>query len=198
MIDPDVIVVGGSAGALDALLAIIPALPDALRAPIVLVLHLPIDQPNLVPELLAGTSRRLAVEVEDKMPLQPATIYVAPPNYHVLIERSRTLALSVDAPVQFSRPSIDVLFESAADSFGPGVVGVLLSGANDDGARGLARIAQAGGRILIQDPTTAVHPVMPAAAARLIGGSAQLAPPARIASLLAGHGESTLHRGAVP
>src|SRR4051794_15303747 len=196
MIDPDVIVIGGSAGALEALLAIIPALPDALLAPIVIVIHLPTGQPNLVPELLARSTRRPVLEIEDKMPLQSNTVYVAPPNYHVLIERGRTLALSVDEPVQFSRPSIDVLFESAADSCGARASGVLLSGANDDGARGLARIAQAGGRVVIQDPATAAHPVMPAAAVRLIGGHAQLAAPAQIASLLGAREGSTLAGGA--
>ena len=198
MIDPDVIVFGGSAGALDALLAILPALPQACTTPIVVVLHLPVGQPSLVPVLLARACQRPVVEVEDKQAIRAATIYVAPPNYHVLLERSRTLALSVDPPVQFSRPSIDVLFESAADSCGPAVVGVLLSGANDDGSRGLARIAQAGGRALIQDPATAPHPTMPAAGVRLLGHAAQVASVAGLADLIAARQGTTLHHDTAP
>ena len=182
---PAVIAIGGSAGALDALLALLPALPDALATPIVVVVHVPPAQPSLLAELLARACRRPVLEIEDKLAMQQRTIYVAPPNYHVLCERDRSLALSVDAPVQFSRPSIDVLFESAVDAFRGAVVGVVLSGANDDGARGLARIARAGGTALVQDPTTAAYPEMPAAAARM-AGAARVAPVAGLASVLAG------------
>jgi two-component system chemotaxis response regulator CheB len=179
------IAIGGSAGVLDALLAILPALPDALTTPIVIVVHLSPGQPSLLPELLGRACRRAVIEIEDKQAMQQRTIHVAPPNYHVLCERDRTLALSVDPPVQFSRPSIDVLFESAADAFGSAVVGVLLSGSNDDGARGLARIERAGGIAVIQDPASAAHPEMPAAAVRWIGSAARLAPLDGLASLLA-------------
>jgi two-component system chemotaxis response regulator CheB len=198
MIDPDVVVFGGSAGALEALLAVLPAMPEAFTVPIVVVLHLPAEEPSLVPGLLARACPRPVVEIEDKQPIRAATIHVAPPNYHVLLERSRTLALSVDPPVQFSRPSIDVLFESAADSCGPAVIGVLLSGANDDGARGLARIAQAGGRAVIQDPATAPFATMPAAAVRLLGPAAQIACVAGLADLIAAPRGTTLHQGAAP
>jgi two-component system chemotaxis response regulator CheB len=174
MTDFEVIVIGGSAGALDALFVILAALPDELAAPIVVVLHLPPSPPSLLPDLLARSSRRRVAEIEDKMPLEPHAIYVAPPNYHVLLERDRTLALSVDAPVLFSRPSIDVAFESAADAFGGTAIGVLLSGASEDGARGLARIHQAGGIALIQDPATARHPEMPAAAVQRLAGAAHI------------------------
>ena len=181
----DVIVIGGSAGALPVLLAMLPALPDALTAPIVVVIHVPPAQPSRLPELLGRICRRHVSEVEDKLALQPQTIYVAPPNYHVLLERDRTLALSVDPPVHFSRPSIDVLFESAADTFGGGALGVLLSGASEDGARGLARIRGAGGGAVIQDPATAAHPEMPAAGLRWLRGDARVCSAPELASAVA-------------
>jgi two-component system chemotaxis response regulator CheB len=168
----ELVVIGGSAGALEALLALVPALPDELTTPIVLVLHLGQAQKNLVPEILRNVTRRTVVEADDKQPLLAAHIYVAPANYHLLVERTRTLALSVDEPINFSRPSIDVLFESAADAYGLHCVGVLLSGANDDGSTGLERIAAAGGRALVQAPVTASQPTMPAAAARRLGDRA--------------------------
>jgi len=170
----DVIMIGGSAGALEALLAILPELPAAFTVPIVVVLHLPPAQPSLLPDVLSRACRRRVAEIEDKMALLPQTIHVAPPNYHVLLERDRTIALSVDPPVHFSRPSIDVAFDAAADSFGRTAAGVLLSGASEDGARGLARIHRAGGPALIQDPASARHPEMPAAAVRWVGPGAQV------------------------
>ncbi|MEO7734280.1 MAG: chemotaxis protein CheB [Kofleriaceae bacterium] len=162
----EVIVIGGSAGALEALLAILPALPSSLAIPVVVVLHLAPNHPSLLPSLLGRVCGRPVREVEDKQVLEAGAIHVAPPNYHVLLERAHTLALSVDAPVQFSRPSIDVLFESAADAFGRAAAGIVLSGANEDGARGLRCIVDAGGRAAIQSPATAAHAEMPAAAAR--------------------------------
>ena len=168
----NVIVIGGSAGALEALLALLPALPSTLSIPIVVVMHLAPSHPSLLPALLARACDRPVHEVEDKQPLVRSEIYVAPPNYHVLIERAGRLALSVDAPVHFSRPSIDVLFESAADALGPAVAGIVLSGANEDGARGLRRIVDAGGLAAVQDPATATHREMPAAALRAAGAQA--------------------------
>jgi two-component system chemotaxis response regulator CheB len=162
----DVLVIGGSAGALEPLLAVLPGLPSSFAIPIVVVLHVAPNHPSLLPALLGRACARPVYEIEDKQVLLPGAIHVAPSNYHVLLERDRTLALSVDAPVQFSRPSIDVLFESAADAFGRAVAGIVLSGANEDGARGLRRIVEAGGLAGIQDPAAAVHPEMPAAAAR--------------------------------
>jgi len=106
-------------------------------------------------------------EAEDKEPLVPCTVYLAPPNYHLLVEAQRHFSLSVDDPVLFSRPAIDVLFDSAADAFGPALVGLLLTGASEDGARGLARIQRAGGLALVQAPSTAAVRTMPEAALRL-------------------------------
>ena len=174
MSDIEAIVIGGSAGALDALLAIVPALPDWILCPIVIVLHLPPAHPSLVPEILSRVSARAVYEAEDKAPLCDRTIYVAAPNYHLLIERNRSLSLSIDEPVHHSRPAIDVLFESAADAYGPAVAGLVLSGANQDGAEGLCKIRQAGGVAIVQAPTTASCPMMPEAAIRQVGPSAHV------------------------
>ena len=174
MSDIEAIVIGGSAGALDALLAIVPALPEQILCPIVIVLHLPPAKPSLVPEILSRVSARPVYEAEDKAPLCDRTIYVAAPNYHLLIERNRSLSLSIDEPVHHSRPAIDVLFESAADAYGPAVAGLVLSGANQDGAEGLCKIRQAGGVAIVQAPTTASSPMMPEAAIRQVGPSAHV------------------------
>ena len=170
----EAIVIGGSAGALDALLSIMPALPEQVSCPIVIVLHLPPEQPSHVPEILSRVCARAVHEAEDKAPLRDQTIYVAAPNYHLLIERNRSLSLSIDEPVHHSRPAIDVLFESAADAYGPAVAGLVLSGANQDGAEGLYQIWQAGGVAIVQDPATASSPIMPETAMRRVGPSAHV------------------------
>jgi|HubBroStandDraft_6_1064221.scaffolds.fasta_scaffold66088_3 two-component system chemotaxis response regulator CheB len=194
---PRIIVIGGSAGALDGLLAILPALPAAFEIPIVVVVHLAPNQQSLVPGVLERATALRVVEIEDKQPLAAATVHVAPANYHVLVERDGTLALSVDEPVHFSRPSLDVLFESAARAFGDAVVGVVLSGANEDGAHGLWRVADAGGLALIQDAATARHSIMPNAALGQLGTRARVLPPAKLAACLAGfHVEARLQEHA--
>jgi two-component system chemotaxis response regulator CheB len=106
-------------------------------------------------------------EVEDKEPLEPGTVHIAPANYHVLIDAGY-LSLTVEEPVRFSRPSIDVMFSSAADTYGSGAIGVVLTGANEDGARGLSHIVKRGGRALVQDPKTAEIPIMPVAAIKAV------------------------------
>ncbi|HET9991842.1 MAG TPA: chemotaxis protein CheB [Kofleriaceae bacterium] len=181
----DLIVIGGSAGALEALLALLPALSAELVTPIAIALHLGPNQRNLVPDLLRRVTQRTVVEAEDKQQLEPRFVYIAPPNYHVLVERTRSLALSVDDLVNFSRPSIDVLFESAADAYRTSCTGVLLSGANEDGARGLQRIADAGGRAYVQAPATASHPTMPDAGLRRVGSRARVFPISELAGALA-------------
>lgn len=181
----ELIVIGGSAGALEALLALLPALSDEVIAPIAIAIHLGPNQRNLVPDLLRNVTKRTVVEAEDKAQLEPRFVYVAPPNYHLLIERTRSLALSVDDVVNFSRPSIDVLFESAADAYRTHCTGVLLSGANDDGARGLQRIADAGGRAYIQAPASAHQPTMPDAGLRRLGPRARVFPIPELAQALA-------------
>lgn len=162
----EVIVVGGSAGAIDALAAILPALPHGFAVPIVLVLHVLPTKPSLLVSVFGARCALPVKEAEDKEPLAPSTIYVAPPNYHLFIEKGRYFGLSCDAPVKYSRPSIDVLFESAVDAYRSKLAGVLLSGANDDGVCGLAAINSHGGITVVQAPETAVVPVMPLAAMR--------------------------------
>lgn len=185
----EAIVIGGSAGALDALITILPELPAGYPIPIAVVMHVrPEGAPLLVPVL---TSRcALAIkEAEDKEPFAPGTLYIAPANYHLLVERDRWFSLSVDEHVHFSRPSIDVFFESAADAFGAALLGVLLTGANEDGARGLAAIQRAGGTTLVQSPDSAQARIMPEAALRLHRPD-EVLPPAEIGPYLARVGAS--------
>jgi two-component system chemotaxis response regulator CheB len=179
----DVVLIGGSAGAISVLVDVLPMLSDDLVTPIVIALHLP-PEPSRLSSVLGEISRRPVREAEDKEPLAPWTIFLAPPNYHLLVERDLTLALSVDAPVHYSRPSIDVLFEAAANALGPGVVAVVLSGANDDGAHGLERIRRAGGIAIVQDPTTADFSTMPLAALASTGNTARVVHPEELPDLL--------------
>ncbi|PYE23498.1 two-component system chemotaxis response regulator CheB [Rhizobium sp. PP-F2F-G20b] len=158
---PQAVVIGASAGALEALTIILPALPADFPVPIMLVVHIPGDKRSVLAELFQAKCRIRVMEVEDKEPLAGGTAYFAPPNYHLLVEGNRTLSLSSDEPVMFSRPSIDVLFESAADAFGAALVGIVLTGANHDGARGLRAISNAGGHAVVQDPATAFAAAMP-------------------------------------
>jgi two-component system, chemotaxis family, protein-glutamate methylesterase/glutaminase len=160
----DAIVMGGSAGAIDALNAILPALPADFALPVAIVLHVLPSKPSLLTSVLGPRCAVRVKEVEDKEPLKGATVYVAPPNYHVLIERGGRFALSVDTPVHYSRPAIDVLFESAADVYGPRLLAVLLSGANNDGVQGLRAVVGKGGVSVVQSPETAAVATMPAAA----------------------------------
>jgi two-component system chemotaxis response regulator CheB len=162
MTPPHVVVVGSSAGGLRALELVLGALPATFPIPIVAVQHRAKESSDAYAEVIGKATKLPVIDAEDNVPLDAPGVYVGPPDYHVLIEPGR-LALSVDEPVGYSRPSIDVLFESAADAYGAGVVAVLLTGANRDGARGLARIKEAGGYAIVQDPHTADSPEMPAA-----------------------------------
>jgi two-component system chemotaxis response regulator CheB len=158
---PRVIALGGSAGALEVLVELLAAVPTTLPAAIVIVVHLPSDGESRFVEVVASECRLPVVEAEDKMPVWPARVYVAPANYHLLFERHGTLALAADEPVHFSRPSIDVLFESIAHALGARACGILLSGASADGAAGLAAIREKGGLTWVQAPETARVPLMP-------------------------------------
>lgn len=158
------VVMGASAGAVEALSAILPTLPADYPLPVIVVIHLPPDKSSVMAKVLQMKCRIDVREVEDKEPIMPATVYIAPPDYHVLVEADGRLSLSSEEPVFFSRPSIDVLFESAADVYGPSLVGVVLTGANNDGAHGLATIVAAGGTALVQQPNTAYATAMPQAA----------------------------------
>jgi two-component system chemotaxis response regulator CheB len=157
------VAIGGSAGSIDALHALFESLGVARDVAFVVVLHLSPSSRSLLPEVIGAYTGMQVREAIDKLPLEPGVVVVGPPDYHVLIERDRTLALSRDPAVHFSRPAIDPLFETAADAFGARAIGVLLSGANADGAAGLAAIQRAGGRVLVQDPASATATEMPEA-----------------------------------
>jgi len=159
---PYVVVVGTSYGGLQALSMLLGGLPADFGAAMVVVQHRSRDSDETLSRLLQDRTSLPVVEVDDKDAIEPGHIFIAPPDYHLLIE-GKTFALSTEAPVAFSRPSIDVLFESAAEALGDRVVGVLLTGANADGAVGLVRIKQRGGYVIVQDPETAVGRAMPAA-----------------------------------
>lgn len=157
------IVIGASLGGVDALRPLLSAL--TLRAPPVLVVvHIPRQRPSLLAKIFNGYSTVTVREAVDKMPMLPGEVYFAPPDYHLLAERGPSVALSIDDPVQFCRPSIDVLFESAADVHGAGLIGIVLTGSNDDGAAGLDAVRRVGGTAVVQDPRSAIGPTMPAAA----------------------------------
>lgn len=158
------VAIGASAGALDALSAILPALPLGFPLPLLVVVHRPPDRDSLLATVLQAKTAVVVCEADDKEPIRPGTVFIAPADYHMLVEANHTLALSSDEPLNYSRPSIDVLFESAADVYGPELIGVVLTGANSDGARGLQAIARAGGRALVQRPDTALAAEMPQSA----------------------------------
>jgi two-component system chemotaxis response regulator CheB len=156
-----VVVIGGSAGALTVVLQIIQRLNLSLGATGIVVLHRKASDENVLLDVLSAKTDYEVREVEDKDELLPGIIYVAPADYHVLVERDGSLTLDDSEKVNYSRPSIDVTFESAADIYGPSLVGVLLSGANADGVAGLGRIKQRGGKVVIQDPANAEFVYMP-------------------------------------
>lgn len=184
----EAIVLGGSTGSIDALSQILPALAADYPIPIAVTLHVPPREPSVLVAVLAGMTAVAVREAGDKDSFAGPGVHVAPPDYHLLIESKRSFALSADEPVHFSRPSIDVLFETAADAFGPAVAGVLLSGASEDGARGLLRIRRAGGATVVQSPETASARTMPDAAIRLEAAEHVLSP-ADIGRFLASLGE---------
>lgn len=161
---PQVVLIGSSAGAIEALSALLPALPAHYPLPILVVVHLPPQRDSQLAELFQARCNMRVVEVEDKEPLLPGTVYFAPPDYHLLVESRSRLALSSDEPVQYSRPSIDVLLESAADVFDSGALAIILSGANSDGALGLRKILDAGGSGVVVRPDEAAAAAMPQAA----------------------------------
>jgi two-component system chemotaxis response regulator CheB len=161
------VAVGTSAGGVEALSAVLPALPAGLAVPVFVVLHVPGDRPSHMAEILRPKCRVPVVEAEDKAPAAPGCVYLAPPDYHLLVEAGPSLALSADEPVHFSRPSIDVLFESAADVYGAGLLGIILTGSSQDGALGLHAVQRAGGTTVVQDPRDARAPLMTEAALRL-------------------------------
>lgn len=167
MKDIQAIVVGASAGGVSALLSLFHALPKDFSIPIVCVLHLPDDRHSQLAQVFKRRLGREVREAQDKQTISAGTIYFAGPGYHLSLEQDLSFSLSQEDRVHFSRPSIDILFESAADAYGSTLVGVLLTGANEDGARGLAYIKQLGGYTFVQDPSEAHVATMPEAALAL-------------------------------
>ena len=160
----ELVCIGASWGGLHAIGQVLSDIREEVDQPIVIAQHRhPDSTSSTLPDLLAQQIQRPVADVEDKMPIERRHVYVAPSDYHLLVEKG-SLALSVDERVQHARPSIDVLFESAADAYGPGVIGVILTGANQDGAAGLARIKASGGVAVVQDPAGAARRSMPDAA----------------------------------
>lgn len=160
----DLVVLGASAGGIDALMRLFHDLPQPWRLPMVAVLHLPDGRDSQLAEIFARRLRMPVCEAQDKAPVAAGTLHFAPPGYHLFIERERVFSLSCEPPVLYSRPSIDLLMASAADAYGPRLAGIVLTGANDDGARGLSAIAAAGGLTAVQHPDDAAMPQMPQAA----------------------------------
>jgi two-component system chemotaxis response regulator CheB len=179
----DLVVVGSSWGGLDALRPLLAGLPAELDAAVVVAQHRsPDSHPTAFRDLLGAVTRLRVFEPSDKDALRAGTVYVAPPDYHLLVD-PESISLSTDARVQFARPSIDVLFESAAESYRGRCVGVVLSGANADGAHGLARIVELGGTAVVQDADEATRDEMPLAALAAVP-DARVARAAEIAAIL--------------
>ena len=163
----DAVVIGASAGGVEALSLLLPALAPGTRAAVLIVVHLPRDGHSLLADIFARKCALSVHEAEDKEPVEPGTVYFAPNNYHLLVDEGPRLALSCDELVHHSRPSVDVLFESAAEVYRKRLLGIILTGANDDGAQGLASVHDAGGITVVQDPQSAHSPQMALAAIKL-------------------------------
>jgi len=178
-----VVAIGTSWGGLAALTRLLGELPPDFGIPVVVVQHRSNDSERLLVELLQDATDLRVCEIEDKDSLTPGTVHLAPANYHVLIEDGYA-SLTIEEPVRFSRPSIDVLLTSAADTYGSAAIGVVLTGANEDGAQGLAHIVKRGGRALVQNPKTAEIPIMPEAAIRAVPTAEVLALDALVSRLI--------------
>ncbi|MEN5151377.1 chemotaxis protein CheB [Pseudomonas orientalis] len=163
----EAIVVGASAGGVEALLSIFGGLPDTFGLPIIAVLHLPDERRSQLAEVFARRLRIPVREARDKESIEAGTLYFAGPGYHLSVEQDRSLSLSQEDRVHHSRPAIDFLFTSAADAYAKSLLAILLTGANQDGARGLAYVKQSGGTTVVQDPVEARIAVMPLAALAL-------------------------------
>jgi len=160
--------VGCSAGGMEALSQLLRGIKPEIDAAVAIVQHLGPSMDNYLVSHLRGQTPLPLHEATDKIPMEYGHVYVAPPNYHLLVEKDRTFSLSLEGRVNFARPSIDVLFESAARAFGEAVIAVILTGANRDGSEGCREVKERGGVVLVQDPETAEHRTMPDAAVRSI------------------------------
>lgn len=177
------IAIGASAGGVEALGLLLCALPATCRASVVVVLHLAPGRSSRLPQLYAQRCLLPIREAQDKEALQPGVVYFAAPDYHLQIEPDRSFSLSLEAPVYFSRPSIDVLLETAASAYRREMLAIILTGASADGAEGLAQVRKLGGAAWVQEPRGAVSPTMPEAALRRAGADRVLALPQLAASL---------------
>jgi two-component system chemotaxis response regulator CheB len=164
--DYEAIVIGGSTGGLNALQGVLAPLPADFRLPLLVVLHRLPAPHDLLAFTLNESCQLMVKEVEPHELIKPGWVYIAPANYHVLVERGKTLSLSIDAKVCYSRPSIDVLFETASDAYLSGLIGIILTGANNDGTAGLKKIKARGGLTIAQNPATAEAKLMPNSAIR--------------------------------
>jgi len=160
----EAIVIGVSAGGLAALTAILPQFESIMDVPVLIVQHMSSEYDDFLVRHFNGLCKLKVQEAYDKESIEPGHIYFAPPNYHLLVEPDKTIALSVQERVNYSRPAIDVLFESAADAFSDKLIGVLLTGANTDGTSGIIKIKAFGGVVIVQDPETAEADTMPLSA----------------------------------
>jgi two-component system, chemotaxis family, protein-glutamate methylesterase/glutaminase len=158
---PKLLLIGGSAGSLQVIMSVLAATGNDYPLPVLIVVHRnPLFESSLE-ELLSHKTHRMIKEVEEKEAIQPGRVYLCPADYHVLVERDHSFSLDYSERVNYSRPSIDVTFSSAAASYGPGIIAVILSGGNADGVYGMQEIKARGGMTIVQDPLTAEVPYMP-------------------------------------
>ena len=158
------VVISASAGGMETLSSILTRLPSNFAVPILIVQHLSPESDGYMAKYLNEKSDIIVKEADDKEKIVPGTVYIAPPNYHLLIEKDETLSFTVENKVNYARPSIDVLFETAADLYQDALIGIILTGANSDGSKGLKKIKEMGGLAIVQDPDTALVKSMPKAA----------------------------------
>ena len=181
----EMVVIGGSAGSLNALKDILPGIDEDFPLPIVIVTHRSSNEypPSAKASVVQQFANLPVLEPDDKQAILPSTIYIAPGNYHLMFDQD-TFVLSQDPPELFSRPSINVSFESAADEYGSRLIAILLTGANKDGADGISVIKQKGGFCMVQDPKDAESPVMPRSAINLNPGIDEILPATSISICL--------------
>ena len=160
----EAIVIGASAGGMKAIQAVLEPLGDNFAASIVIVLHMSPKSDNFICKFLNESCGLIVKEAEEKEKIEGGRVYISPPNYHLLIERDRTISFTVEEKVSYSRPSIDVLFESAAEAYGSRLIGLILTGGNSDGSKGLKKIKELGGITIVQNPFTAEANLMPGSA----------------------------------
>lgn len=160
----DAVIVGSSAGGIRALGHLLAPLPSDFPLPIIVVQHLHPESESYLPKILAAHCALPVKQAEEREVIQAGSVYIAPPNYHLLIEEDRSFSLSLEPPVRYARPSVDVMFETAVYAYRDKLIGIILTGANDDGSYGVKKLKQMGGYVIVQDPKTAEAEAMPTAA----------------------------------